>query len=86
MLDAAASGLPLVVSDRMGERERVNGNGAVFCEDDVSDLAAVLRTLAPVDVRRALGAAGRAKMVEHFSWRKLARAIEADYRASGAPA
>lgn len=85
MLDAAASGLPLLASDRMGERARVDGNGAVFRHDDVADLAAVLRRLASSDLRRALGAAGRAKMVAQFSWMNIARSIEADYRAAGAP-
>lgn len=83
MLDAAASGLPVVASDRIGERSRIEGNGALFCEDDDDDLAAALVRLGDADVRRALGEAGRAKMIEQFSWMRIAKAVEADFRAAG---
>lgn len=86
MLDAAACGLPLVVSDKMGENERVKGNGRVYKENDVEDLARVLATLSAPAERAALGAKGREKMVADFSWKSVARAITADYVAAGIPA
>ncbi len=82
MLDAAACGLPLVVSNAIGESERVTGNGAVYEENDVDDLARALLDLASPERRKTLGAAGRAKMVDGFSWALIARAIEADYEAA----
>jgi glycosyltransferase involved in cell wall biosynthesis len=81
MLDAAASGLPLVVSNKMGERERVEGNGDVFEEGSLEDLVAVLERMADAEKRRALGQAGRRKMVAKFSWLGVARSMEADFMA-----
>lgn len=82
MLDAAASGLPLIVSNTIGESERVAGNGAMYMENDAADLARCLRKLAVRDTRRLLGEHGRRKMVDHFSWTSIARAIVADYDAA----
>ncbi len=82
MLDAASSGLPIVVSHTMGEMERVHGNGLMFEEDDVPSLVAALRSLADARRRQALGAAGREKMLRAFSWMGYARNIEADFHAA----
>jgi glycosyltransferase involved in cell wall biosynthesis len=86
MLDAAACALPIVVSDKMGESERVKGNGRVYKENDAEDLARVLATLTSPAERAALGATGREKMEADFSWKSVARAITADYAAAGVPA
>lgn len=61
MLDAAASGLPLIVSDRIGKRDRVDGNGKVFQENNVDDLMKVLLSFASKADRQKSGAAGRKK-------------------------
>jgi glycosyltransferase involved in cell wall biosynthesis len=84
MLDAAACELPLVVSDTIGESERVSGNGRVYREDDVEDLARVLASLSAVTERRTLGAFGRAKMARTFSWASIAESLVADYAAAAA--
>ncbi len=73
MLDAASCGIPVVVSDRMGDQDRVEGNGAVYREGDVADLATVLHKLTPEQLRRELGRVGRAKVVEKYSWIRVAR-------------
>jgi glycosyltransferase involved in cell wall biosynthesis len=82
MLDAAASGLPIVVSNRIGEVDRVNGNGRMYEENDVTSLAAVLSSLAAPADRRAFGAEGRRKMLKGFNWARYAEALEADYEAA----
>jgi glycosyltransferase involved in cell wall biosynthesis len=79
MLDAAASGLPLIVSGRIGEPERVAGNGRLYEENSVESLADALRSFASGDERRRAGVAGRRKMVDEFSWMRFARVVEADY-------
>jgi len=79
MLDAASSGLPIVVSNRIGETDRVNGNGRTYVEGDVGSLADALVSLASREERRALGAAGRRKMLAGFNWKRYAQAVEADY-------
>jgi glycosyltransferase involved in cell wall biosynthesis len=82
MLDAAASGLPIVVSHSIGEKERVNGNGRLYQENDMASLLEVLVSLASRDERRRLGAAGRQKMIKGASWQAYARRLEADYDAA----
>jgi glycosyltransferase involved in cell wall biosynthesis len=82
MIDAAASGVPIVVSNRIGERGRVAGNGKMYQENDVGDLIAVIRSFASVEERRAYGAVGRRKALDGFSWNSLAQTMEADFAAS----
>jgi glycosyltransferase involved in cell wall biosynthesis len=82
MIDAAASGVPIIVSDRIGEPDRAAGNGKMYQENDAVDLAAVIRSFDNPDERRAYGAVGRRKMLEGFSWNSFARTVEADFAAS----
>ena len=79
MLDAAASGLPVVASDTMGEADRVKGNGRQYREGSVESLQLTLKELVDGDTRRALGLAGRRKMVEGFSWARFAESVQTDY-------
>jgi glycosyltransferase involved in cell wall biosynthesis len=82
MIDAAASGVPIVVSHRMGEPGRVTGNGKIYEENDVPSLVTVLTSFANADERRALGAVGRRKMLEGFSWDSFARTVASDFTAA----
>jgi glycosyltransferase involved in cell wall biosynthesis len=82
MLDAAASGLPLLLSDRVKARERIEGNGLTFREDDDGDLAAALLTLKDEGVRRAMGKRGAEKMRCNFSWTTIAQRRLRDYKAA----
>jgi glycosyltransferase involved in cell wall biosynthesis len=79
MLDAAATGIPIVVSDRIGEPERVRGNGRTYVQGDVESLAAQLWGLADAAERARLGAVGREKMTAGFNWAQFARDVSADY-------
>jgi glycosyltransferase involved in cell wall biosynthesis len=80
MLDAAACGLPLVVSDGIIYRDHVDGNGRVFRMNDLNSLITTLWELEPEWLRKDLGVAGAAKMAEHFSWESVARRRMADYQ------
>jgi glycosyltransferase involved in cell wall biosynthesis len=82
MIDAAASGVPIVVSNRIGEPGRVTGNGKMYEENDQKDLMVVLRSFSDAEERRTYGAVGRRKIVEGFSWNTFARTVEADFAAS----
>jgi glycosyltransferase involved in cell wall biosynthesis len=79
MIDAAASGVPLVVSDRMGEPDRVIGNGRMYVEDDVASLAEALRSFTSPDQRQTFGEAGRQKMLDGFNWTTFAQTLEGDF-------
>jgi glycosyltransferase involved in cell wall biosynthesis len=69
-LDAAACGLPLVLSNRIEVLDRVQGNGILYDEDDHFDLAEKLISLEDSSVRRSLGLAGAKKILHNFSWKK----------------
>jgi glycosyltransferase involved in cell wall biosynthesis len=79
MLDAAACGLPIIVSDHLEDRERFEGNGLQYKENDLSDLKRALLDLRECKVREALGAYGSAKIAETRSWRAMALARLKDY-------
>lgn len=79
-LDAAATGLPIILSDHVVVLERVEGNGLVFKQDDPQDLAEKLRSLANADTRKAMGLVGAKKMRDIYSWEGIAREYEKDYR------
>jgi glycosyltransferase involved in cell wall biosynthesis len=81
-LDAAACGLPVIIGDRAEVRDRIEGNGAIYREDDAEDLARVIETMANSDVRRRLGEHGAKKMRESYSWDAIAARRIRDYEAS----
>jgi glycosyltransferase involved in cell wall biosynthesis len=67
-----AGGLPQVITDGL--------DGRLVPERDVAALAAALdRVLASPDRGRAMGAAGRARVIEAFGWDRVAERIEAAY-------
>ena len=78
-LDAAACGLPLILSDRVHVRERAEGNGVFYNENSVSSLCDAIRSLASPDLRRKLGECGAGKMEQSFSWNRIARERIKDY-------
>jgi glycosyltransferase involved in cell wall biosynthesis len=88
MLDAAACGLPIVISDGVVYRDHVDGNGLVYRMNDLEDLKAKIRKLADLRLRQDLGGAGALKMVERFSWLAHARRRLSDFAAAarGQPA
>jgi glycosyltransferase involved in cell wall biosynthesis len=81
-LDAAACGLPLILSDCVQVRERIEGNGLTYRDGDGANLAAQLGRLKDAEIRRRMGAVGRKRMVEHFDWRLLAARRLTDYAAA----
>jgi glycosyltransferase involved in cell wall biosynthesis len=78
MLDAAASALPVIVSDTMSDPSRIAGNGVTYEEDSVESLMSALEIFADREARRRLGSVGRERMVAHFTWLQFARELEAD--------
>jgi len=84
MLDAAASGLPIVVNSSLKATERIDGNGLTYHLNDIDDLSRVLLTLANPSIRQRLGRIGAARMSALFSWDAIARRRLADYTAATA--
>ena len=79
MLDATSCGIPIVVSDRMGDMERIEGSGVAYREGDSNDLARILIGLESKETRQILGEAARAKAVEKFSWIRIAQDLLKEY-------
>jgi glycosyltransferase involved in cell wall biosynthesis len=79
MLDAAACGLPLIVSDGIVYRDHVEGNGCVYRMNDLDDLVRALGGLEPLEKRRLLGDPGAKKMREQFSMESVAKRRLNDY-------
>ncbi len=79
-LDAAACGLPIILSNRVQVRERVDGNGLVYAEGDPDDLARQIHSLAHTEIRRQMSEIGVRRMRERFSWNRIARERVDDYQ------
>lgn len=82
MLDAAACGLPLVVSTGIVYREHVEGNGLVVPLGDEDALVATLAELLDAERRSHLGIRSARKMQERFGWDSVVRRRVADYEAA----
>ncbi|MGB2677795.1 MAG: glycosyltransferase family 4 protein [Candidatus Acidiferrum sp.] len=79
MLDAAACGIPIVISDEVFYRAPVDGNGRVFCRDSCASLVEVLFELRNRETRMELGNAGASRMAREFSWESIAKRRLRDY-------
>jgi glycosyltransferase involved in cell wall biosynthesis len=82
MLDAAACGIPLIVSDGIVYREHVNGNGVVYHMNNRQDLFNALLSLQDVNKRKILGCAGAEKMARYFCWESIAQRRMKDFEDS----
>jgi glycosyltransferase involved in cell wall biosynthesis len=80
-LDAAASGLPLVVSDAVGDTTHVDENGFLVRLNDLDHLTSVVARLENRELRHKLGVAGSTMMARDYSWDSVARRRSADYLA-----
>lgn len=79
MIDAASSGIPIVVSDQVKAVERVKDNGLTYKENDVEDLILKLERLSDENLRNQYGSSGRDKMLKFFSWDSIAKKRILDY-------
>jgi glycosyltransferase involved in cell wall biosynthesis len=82
MLDAAASGIPIVVNSSLKATERIEGNGLTYNLNDIDDLSRVLLCLADLSMRQRLGRIGAQRMRTLFSWEAIAKRRLADYTAA----
>lgn len=79
-LDAAACGLPIILSNAVQVTERVDGNGFLFEEGNAADLAEKIAAMKPAELRRQFSACGIEKVHREFSWKVLAEQRIQDYR------
>jgi glycosyltransferase involved in cell wall biosynthesis len=79
MLDAAACGLPIIVSNRVQATERYEGNGLTYIENDFNDLARVITNLEDSTLRHNLAEQGVKKIRENFGWDLIAKQRVSQY-------
>ncbi len=81
LVEAMASGTPVIGSDSGAIPAVIGDAGIVFPEGDVAALAAALGNLrADAAARAALRARGRARFLEHFTQERIAAATVAAYQ------
>lgn len=78
-LDAAACGLPLILSDQIKVLERVDGNGLRFKEGDAKDLAEKIFSLKDIELRKKMSSKSIENVLLKFSWDKIAEERLRDY-------
>ena len=79
MLDAAACGLPIIVSNNTSIKERIEGNGLYYNEGNFHDLAKKIEFLSDYKYRKRMGDIGYKKMIEKYSWNCIAKNRIRDY-------
>ncbi len=81
-LDLVACGIPIILSNRVETRERVDGNGLVYEEGDPKDLARQIHILSDSHLRVQMGKIGSQKVRDYFSWTSIAKQRLRDYEAA----
>ena len=82
-LEAMRAGVPVILTDVVGNRDAFDdGVSGILVppEDPAALAAAVLRLLRDPDLRRSIGAAGRAHVESHFDLRRIAEQLGDLYR------
>jgi glycosyltransferase involved in cell wall biosynthesis len=79
-LDAAACGLPLILSKNIKVLERVQGNGLLYEEGDHLDLADKLEKLSDSEMRNKMSRLGSEKIANNYSWNRIASQRLNDYK------
>jgi glycosyltransferase involved in cell wall biosynthesis len=82
-LEAMAAARPVIATAVGGLQDTVvhGRTGLLVPPRDPGQLAAAIRQLASRTARARLGAAGRARVLEHYTWTGVAAATEQVYRA-----
>jgi glycosyltransferase involved in cell wall biosynthesis len=78
-LDAAACGLPLILSNRIKVLERVDGNGLLYEEGNYKDLAEKILELSDPSLRKHMSFIGVSNVTKKFSWDAISRERVQDY-------
>jgi glycosyltransferase involved in cell wall biosynthesis len=79
-LDAAACGLPLIISSAVEDIDRIKGNGYSYHHEDSEDLAKQIEKLESSDVRKKMGDIGVEKIRKLYSWDYVAEQRYKDFK------
>jgi glycosyltransferase involved in cell wall biosynthesis len=75
MLDAMATGLPIIVSDKMGDVDRIKDCGLTYIEGDLNSLKERIKKLFDNNIRIQLGKYARKKAQNVYSWDIIANKL-----------
>lgn len=78
-LDAAACGMPIIISDKVEDLFRIDTNGLSYRQGNFNDLAEKILQLEDAGKRKEMGNRGIAKIQKHYSWEALAINKLADF-------
>lgn len=81
-LDAAACGLPLILSNKIEVMERIDGNGLLYEEDDEKSLSEQILLLRNLELRKKMSEIGVNKILGKFSWMAISKDRINDYNNS----
>ncbi|MCP3964748.1 MAG: glycosyltransferase family 4 protein [Lentisphaerae bacterium] len=70
-LDAMASSLPIVVSNLVKTKERIQGNALQYKENNAQSLADTLLILENFETRKTMGMTGRSKIEKLYNWESV---------------
>ena len=80
MLEAMASGLPIVTTRCEGLAELIDGNGLIVEQDNVKEIAKAIKRLADnPELYKQMSSAAR-KQAEKFNWANIAESYMEQYR------
>lgn len=79
-LDALACGIPIIVSHLVQAKERVDGVGLTYEEENYFDLATSMLHLLNKPIRQKMGETGSKNVSALFSWKTIAKVRERDYK------
>jgi len=79
-LDAAACGLPIIISSNVEDTQRINGNGLSYSHEDPIDLANKILSIEEVSLREELGKNGAEKIKQFYSWDYIAQQRMDDFK------
>ena len=81
VLEACACGLPVVVTDRCGIADTINGQWGLVVPYDRNQLSnAILRILTDDKIRQQFGVKGKTLVREKFDWSKIVEQLEDVYQ------
>lgn len=80
VMEACACGTPVVVTDRCGIADIINGQAGLVVPYDQDQLSnAILRILSDAKIRRGFGEKGRLLVRERFNYSEIAEQVESIY-------
>ncbi len=81
-LDAVACGLPIIISSKVQDINRIKDNGLSYKNEDFIDLAKQIKSLLNQNIRKSLGETGVKKIKQSYSWDHIAKSRLDDFNKS----